>query len=94
MIDGFRAEKDRETARADRAEQALTEERTRSEALSDRLNAVEATAKETQQAAEVHQDRLRAEVDSIRAELAAARRTEDERKGRGLLGSAQGGVDG
>jgi hypothetical protein len=83
MIDGFRAERDRETARAERAELALAGERTRSDALRDRINAVESAARETQQTAEVHQDRLRAEVDSVRAELAEARRTEDERKGRG-----------
>jgi chromosome segregation ATPase len=83
MIDGFRAERDREIARAERAEQALAGERTRLDALRDRMNAVESAARETQQTAEVHQDRLRAEVDSVRAELAEARRTEDERKGRG-----------
>ena len=80
-IDGLKAEKDREAARA--AERALTGERARADALRNRLDAVEAAAGEAQQAAEAHQDRLRAEVDSARAELAEARRAEDEWKGRG-----------
>jgi multidrug resistance efflux pump len=33
--------------------------------------------------AEAHQDRLRAEIDSARAELAEVRQAEGERKGRG-----------
>ena len=38
--------------------------------------------------AEAHQDRLRAEVDSARTELADARRAERREKGQGALGTA------
>jgi hypothetical protein len=70
---------DAERARADRMEaQAVhlldAEARTRRELETVRKRVAEA---------EAHQDRLRAEVDSVRVELAAVRRTEDERKGRG-----------
>jgi hypothetical protein len=53
------------------------------------------TVRERVAEAEAHQDRLRAEVDSVRAELSAVRRTEDERKSRGrwtrLLAAWRGG---
>jgi chromosome segregation ATPase len=72
-----------ERARADRLEAQAARER------EDFLDAEARTRRELETVvervaqAEAHQDRLRAEVDSARSELAEARRSEDEWKGRG-----------
>jgi hypothetical protein len=74
---------DAERARADRMEAQAAHEREDLLDAEARARRELEIVRERVAEAEAHQDRLRAEVDSVRAEFAAARRTEDERKGRG-----------
>ena len=74
---------DAERARADRMEAQAVHEREDLLDAEARTRRELETVRERVAEAEAHQDRLRAEVDSVRVELAAVRRTEDERKGRG-----------
>jgi chromosome segregation ATPase len=74
---------DIERARADRAEAQAAHEREDFLDAEARTRRELETVRERFAEAEAHQDRLRTEIHSARAELAEARRTEDVRKGRG-----------
>jgi hypothetical protein len=88
LIDGFRDERDRERARADRADQALGGERARADTLRDRLEGLQGELADARAAAEqtgLDLRMARHDAEAAQQGAAALRRAEVERKARGLL---------
>jgi chromosome segregation ATPase len=81
QIDGFRAERDQERVRADRAEQGREGERARADALRDRIEAMQeqlAEAEAEGAASDVEIANLTAQLKQARAEAQAAQIAQSE----------------
>jgi chromosome segregation ATPase len=82
-IDALKVDKAREVARADRAEQALADERNRADALRESLEVANTGARQVAEAHSSQLAELRVVADQARTEMAELRQADHDRKGRG-----------